>query len=348
MAKRFVALDGIRGIAAISVMVFHVTSETDVTWLHRAWLSVDLFFCLSGFVVAHAYGDKIAAGMGLGVFLKSRLKRLAPVYIVGTLLGIVAAGVALLQGHEAVSGADFLMVSLMGLTLIPYWGSSQLPLFKGAGDGSLYPLNGPSWSLFFELFANLVYFFIAGRSTRFFLMLSAAALLVWAGTMWLGMSPHAGWSANNFVGGFPRVLFSFCMGVVCHRWHIATQRNLAPLAPWAVALMLLVFCLPESTVVTALSLVALGPLVVLTNAPARPSRQLEKTLAWMGLVSYPLYMIHAPLMRLWGECVHPYFHAPVWTENLMFMAAGLLGAHVLALAEQRWRRPTLGLAAASV
>lgn len=337
-AQRFVALDGVRGIAAIAVMALHITGGTGLQWVHRAWLSVDLFFCLSGFVIAHAYGQKITDGMGFKAFAKARVWRLAPVFLLGAVLGIAGGVIVYEQNSAEVSLPELITLSVFGLLLIPYFAASHLPFMRGTSDGHLYPLNSPSWSLFFELIANGFYYFFAGRSTRFFAGVALASLAVWVVTMVCGYSPNSGWDMHNFLGGFPRVMFSFCVGVMCHRFHRSTTLNLAPFAPWAVALMLVVFCLPGSKVITGLALLTLGPLVVLTNAQAQPSRHVASVLGWLGAISYPLYMIHFPLARVWGAYVLPHSTMPVWAESLALIGVGLLFAHGVVVGERGFRK----------
>jgi peptidoglycan/LPS O-acetylase OafA/YrhL len=96
---RFDLLDGLRGLAAIAVMVHHFTQHNGLHWLGGAWVAVDLFFILSGFVIAHSYGIKLLAGMPLRQFLLIRLNRLGPLYFFGLLIGLIAALLAMRAGE---------------------------------------------------------------------------------------------------------------------------------------------------------------------------------------------------------------------------------------------------------
>jgi peptidoglycan/LPS O-acetylase OafA/YrhL len=88
MNSRFSALDAIRGIGAVAVMLLHFASLNGLSWMPRAWIAVDLFFILSGFVLMHSYSQKITDGrLNFLAFFKIRLIRLMPLYLVGLVLG---------------------------------------------------------------------------------------------------------------------------------------------------------------------------------------------------------------------------------------------------------------------
>src|SRR5690242_20549587 len=91
--QHFPALDGLRGVAALAVVVFHfmemVIGNYSQLFIGHGWLAVDFFFCLSGFVIGYAYDDRIGA-MGLRKFARVRLIRLHPMVVFGSVLGLVA------------------------------------------------------------------------------------------------------------------------------------------------------------------------------------------------------------------------------------------------------------------
>lgn len=88
---RYEILDGLRGVAAMIVVAFHLfeTYSPGVTGqiLNHGYLAVDFFFVLSGFVIGYAYDDRWGKGMGTWTFFKRRLIRLHPLLIMGTLVG---------------------------------------------------------------------------------------------------------------------------------------------------------------------------------------------------------------------------------------------------------------------
>ena len=89
--QHFTALDGLRGVAALVVVIFHfmemVIGNYSKLFIGHGWLAVDFFFCLSGFVIGYAYDDRIGA-MGIWAFLKIRLIRLHPLVVFGSVLGL--------------------------------------------------------------------------------------------------------------------------------------------------------------------------------------------------------------------------------------------------------------------
>src|ERR1700761_6004380 len=77
------ALDGLRGVAAIAVMLHHFRPLTAPWLFAHGYLAVDLFFLLSGFVIAHAYDARFRKGLGVPAFLVIRLIRLWPMIAFG-------------------------------------------------------------------------------------------------------------------------------------------------------------------------------------------------------------------------------------------------------------------------
>ena len=146
-------LDGLRGIAALLVIWYHIfegfaTSPIDQRFNH-GYLAVDFFFILSGFVVGYAYDDRWKTTMNTKDFFKRRLIRLHPMVILGAVLGAITFCI---QGCEKWDGTQVsismvMLALLLNLFLIPAVPGSGSEV---RGNGEMYPLNGPSWSLFFE------------------------------------------------------------------------------------------------------------------------------------------------------------------------------------------------------
>jgi hypothetical protein len=90
-SHRFHLLDGLRGFAAILVVLYHMPPYLQ-RWFAcpNAFLAVDFFFCLSGFIIAYSYEDRILRGMSFRDFCSSRLIRLYPLYFLGSLFGLIS------------------------------------------------------------------------------------------------------------------------------------------------------------------------------------------------------------------------------------------------------------------
>ena len=215
-------LDGLRGVAALTVVCFHLfeayaTSHLDQK-INHGYLAVDFFFILSGFVVGYAYDDRWEK-MTVGDFFKRRLIRLQPMVVIGALIGAV---MFYFQGCPVwdvskISVTMLLVATLMNALLIPATPGSEI-----RGVGEMYPLNGPSWSLFFEYIGNILYaLFLRRLPTR-----ALAALVLLAGC---GLTAFAVWgplgdicvgfalTEENIVGGSLRLLFSFSAGLLMSR-----------------------------------------------------------------------------------------------------------------------------------
>ncbi|MDE2244344.1 MAG: acyltransferase, partial [Bradyrhizobium sp.] len=159
-AARFDALDGLRGLAAFLVMTRH----TRPFWgfgLFRTYLAVDLFFVLSGFVIANAYDARLASGeMDPGAFVAARLARLYPMFALSL---VVATGWRLSTTGFAASGAAYgtfrlFLTAAASAVFVPFPMHVDPTLAPKLYDPfSLFYLNGPYWSLCFELLVNVAY-----------------------------------------------------------------------------------------------------------------------------------------------------------------------------------------------
>jgi len=177
--SHFHILDGLRGIAALSVVVFHymewIYPDFSKNFIGHGFLAVDFFFCLSGFVIAYAYDSRFPK-MGRRAFFTSRLIRLHPLVIAGTVIGLIGLLIDPFADHtQAHSIATLMLIFVCSLVLIP------LPIMEDRSF-NLFGLNAPSWSLFWEYIANILYAFVLVRLSRrvlFILLVSAAAGIVW-------------------------------------------------------------------------------------------------------------------------------------------------------------------------
>lgn len=315
-SPRFLALDLVRGVAAVVVVLFHYSEMVGTPWLHRGWLAVDIFFCLSGFVIAHSYQQKLELGMGFMEFCRRRLSRLYPLYFLALVLGAATFFTAVdLQGRafDSALGKSF----LLGLLAIPYL--NDIVIADGAGHvkGAIFPLNGPSWSLFFELFINVVFFgVLALKFKRFWLLALIGAACYAIGAKWYGL--NAGWNAENFIVGFPRVFFAFFTGVFLYKVRKVEATTPVIYGLAAVVAMLVCFMLPDSKAVSLGCALLLGPAVVWVNASVSLGPRLAAIGHFLGGVSYPLYITHVPVHRAIFLMAPPSgWAAPTWVVILV-------------------------------
>jgi peptidoglycan/LPS O-acetylase OafA/YrhL len=269
-------LDGLRGVAACAVLLMH----TGFARMRNAGLAVDLFFLLSGFVIAYSYQDRLARGMPVRDFLRRRLIRLYPM--------IAFAGLASFAVALAVPGDD--VWQALGLLLRAML---LVPVLQGTGD--TFPLNPPLWSLSFEALANLAYCLIAARLSRRVLagLVAVAAVAVTAG----GLGGNA---ADTLWAGFPRTIAGFFGGVLLHElWRTGS------LPRWRSGLLLpgaglcLLFTAPVSAGSAAYPLaMAVMVLLLLPAINAAAGAREASVCGFLGAVSYPLYILHMPVFTL--------------------------------------------------
>jgi peptidoglycan/LPS O-acetylase OafA/YrhL len=325
----FLGLDALRGAAALTVAFGHAT----VLFGFRpgsSYLAVDLFFVLSGFVLAHAYDQKIARGMGTIDFMRIRLIRLYPIYCLGTLATTFAILIALV-------GTKGTTWSLSNLAASFPFAITFLPTPPGlAPREAIYPLDTPAWSLAFELVVNLA-FVVVWRmlSIRRLVIIVALAGLALIFTAYHYGDLSAGSDWRTLPGGFPRVFFSFPLGVLMLRLY--RERNLrlqlSPLLPLTIMLAVLIFE-PSARFRPAYDLVCIMlvfPLVVAAGATVKPLR-FAAPFAVLGALSYALYALHFPLMEMTISALTKITHGNLpryqpWA-GLAFIGLALIAAYV--------------------
>jgi peptidoglycan/LPS O-acetylase OafA/YrhL len=297
LRHRYVYLDGLRGLAAISVMLFH--NGAALFFINRvaprAYLAVDFFFLMSGFVLAAAYDGRLAAGqVSFRRFMGLRFARLYPMIFAGTMLGAtVALGKMSMTG--ALHAGSVGWACLMGLSL--------LPLPSSLLNGFIFPLDGPLWSLFYELVANTAYGgaarYLGSFALALIVSLGATATVIAAsihGAFNLGSNP----GALAAVAATGRVCFSFFGGIILFRAFDRLGRF--TISPSICTIVLVfIFAAPVLLGHWYLDAVCVGfvfPVILLAGARATVTGGAAKICNFLGEISYPLYAIHYPILRI--------------------------------------------------
>lgn len=337
----YAVLDGLRGVAAITVVCFHIfeafaTSHLDQR-INHGYLAVDFFFMLSGFVVGYAYDDRWKT-MTIKEFIKRRIIRLHPMVVMGAIIGAV---MFYFQGCSVwdvtkVTFSSLAIATLLNALLIP-----SIPGQEVRGLGEMFPLNGPSWSLFFEYIGNILYALIirrfstkvlAGLVALFGIGLAAFAILGPLGDICAGFSL----TETEFTAGSLRLLFSFTAGLFLSRVFKSLQIKGTF---WICSLILVpLLAMPRiggaehlwmNGLYDTLCCVVVFPLLVVLGASGKGESGITSWLCkFLGDISYPLYMVHYPFIYL--------YYAWVKNENLSFeeslpgAAAVVIGSIVLA------------------
>jgi peptidoglycan/LPS O-acetylase OafA/YrhL len=296
---RFLLLDALRGLAALFVVAWHLPGSFR-TFLcdSNGLLAVDFFFCLSGFVIAFSYETRLAEGLSMKAFFVARIIRLYPIYLLGSLLGFLAT---VLHG-SGYPLSIWLTLCSLGLVMLPAF------LLRG-GNTANFPFDGPAWSLFYELVANfafalLIKFRAAGDLVFVFLCLLSIFFL--GDSIWHGGTIDVGYSGATSALGFARVGFSFSAGVLMQRRHRIRVLSIAHDGTrWftaAIVTVCLTFILMspwkfmQSEIFRLIAIVIFFPAMVYHGAFARLPHRFTNVCATLGDISYPLYLLHRPLI----------------------------------------------------
>ncbi|WP_211165384.1 acyltransferase family protein [Flavobacterium silvaticum] len=307
-------LDGLRGVAAIMVVIFHIfeahaTSHIDQL-INHGYLAVDFFFLLSGFVIGYAYDDRWA-DMSVGNFFKRRVSRLQPMVIMGMVIGAICfyfQDSVLWPGIHDVPVWKMLLVMIIGFTLIPVPSSMDI-----RGWTEMHPLNGPGWSLFYEYIANILYALFVRKFSKTLLsilvVVSGIALIHLAVT-----SPNGdiigGWSLDpeQLHIGFARVMYPFFAGLLLYRTGRLVRVKQAFLI--CSLLLVVVFSIPRiggeqnlwlNGIYDSLTVILIFPLIVFLGASGGQMQNgfSSKACKFLGDISYPIYITHYPLIYIY-------------------------------------------------
>jgi peptidoglycan/LPS O-acetylase OafA/YrhL len=322
-------LDGLRGIAALSVAIFHggvVFGGRPL--LPRAYLAVDFFFLLSGVVVAYAYEARLLLGDRFE-YLQTRVIRLYPMIIVGAVLGISVTATS--------RGADGLPAWIIGIMF--FLAALCLPLLKAdvfPGTSHIAPVNGPSWSLFFEIFINVVYGFTAKHlTTKLLITIVVVSLAAESIGIFHYQNAEFGFHVSEFWWGFARVAFPFFSGVLIRRVTAGGGIRTPQVAPALLAILLLItFAIPTHGLATAVvdlaDIAIVYPGVIILAMEERSSSSQSRILTWLGLLSYPLYIIHFPIF-MWLGRAQRFVALRMEVSAYLWIAFAIVFATVVAL-----------------
>lgn len=315
-----------RGIAALAVTIFHIFGPLGITtaFAHGP-LAVDFFFVLSGFVIAYAYEDKLISHMTIRRFLWVRFVRLYPMLLIGTALGVTVSAAKLIMTGE-LDVAGLLIAASWAILILPFGTMVASPL-------AAFPFNLPVWSLFYEIVSNIVY-------AVFVRWMSITALATIIGLAFAVLGWHAvvndtldfGRDLNEFLPALARVGFSFFLGVLLSRLRGPLKAGSGiPL----VVLLLVVLASPITPLNGLFELVAVGivfPSIVYAAAGTQPRPALSAAYAYLGRLSYPLYLLHYPIMRMF-LFVQERYELKGWVlyASIVVELATMIAASVLVL-----------------
>lgn len=360
---RYAILDGLRGVAALVVILFH-GFETYIPFfgtqhINHGYLAVDFFFVLSGFVIGYAYDDRWD-WMSTWSFFKRRLIRLHPMVVAGTLFGACLFFFGESDYFSLIGGTEpwkFFLCIVLGLLMIPAGTGLDI-----RGWGETNSLNGPNWSLTFEYIGNILYAFVLRRLPTVVLGMLCVASAFLTMNLALGWDVFGffaqpkydvigGWSItpDQMYVGFSRLLYPFLCGLLISRLlpKFITKENPSgsPLGIrggfwWASLLLVVLFAVPQiggkSCVADGLyqvfAIVVMFPVIVLIGAGSKTTdKRSAKWCETLGNLSYPLYITHFPLMYMQMAWVSSHKDSPVWHHvvlnlGILLVAIGIAWA----------------------
>lgn len=289
----YVALDGLRGVAAISVLFCHLGRwQQHPALADNAGLAVDFFFTLSGYVLAVAYSSKLDSGMTNWQFSRVRLIRLMPVIVLGTIVSAAYLVTRVYWLHDAsIDLKEVSLAAILGVLCIPFFTASV-----AIGGPQVFPLNGPQYTLFLELIVN--WFWAAVRPSR---QLWFAVAIAAAGYVLTAIYGREGDTVQTFWTGFPRVFGAYYAGVAIfcaqRRWPVLTDNRWSLLFWPLLCLTLILFWWPSalSSWIDWDWALFCAPLLVLTGSRVQLGRTSSRAALVLGELSYPVYALHYPI-----------------------------------------------------
>ena len=306
-------LDGLRGVAALLVVLFHVFEihshgDHSKQIINHGYLAVDFFFLLSGFVLGYAYDDRWGK-MTLKDFFKRRIIRLQPMIIIGSIIGAL---LFYFQDSPALGWGGINEVPVWKMLLVMLIGFTLIPVGKGLdirGWNEMHPLNGPAWSLFFEYIANIVYALVLRRVSKIVL---AILVVVAAGfTIHYALTnPNGdiigGWSIDDSTQlkiGFIRLAFPFLAGLLLARMGKLCYTKNAFLS--AALLLVVLLSVPRlgdadslwlNGLYECFCLIIMFPFIIWLGAGGKvQGYKASKVCKFLGDISYPIYITHFPI-----------------------------------------------------
>jgi peptidoglycan/LPS O-acetylase OafA/YrhL len=338
-------LDGLRGTTAFSVFMFHIwellVPRLEQNPMAHTFLAVDFFFALSGFILGHAYDARLPRASSqhrlapAGFFMR-RLIRLHPMVIVAMVVGILGylldpfAGKALRVGATLSPGMLLLTFGL-SLLLLP---APTLPNYFG----ETHPVNGPSWTLFQEYIANVLYALFAprlGRKMHIALCIVSALALLWTAKQFGNLG--YGWGWDHFWVAPVRLACPFLLGLLVYRMKL---RITLPYPYIVLSLLLIaVFTAPVlgafNWLFEATCVIVVFPFVLMAGTGKDGAEGAAGSVVRLaGELSYPVYIVHYPFIYLfahWNWNTHP-------SKQVLAAAAVAMycGVTLFAFALSRW------------
>jgi peptidoglycan/LPS O-acetylase OafA/YrhL len=297
------------------IVVFHVFEAHSKSLVDptapvegHGYLTVDFFFCLSGYITGYAYDDRWDK-LTLGSFVKRRLIRLHPLVLAGMVVGALCfyfQDCPLWPSIHLVPVWRTLLTMAIGMTMVPIPPSMDI-----RGWIETHPLDGPAWTLYLEYVANFAYALVLRRIPNTALAvltaLAAAAVVHVAVTSPKG-NIAGGWSLRpqDLRIGFTRLCYPFLAGLLLFRVAKPIRFRRFPL--WGLVVLLGLLVVPRiggdnhrwlNGLYDAIVIIFALPIFVLVAAGADIHGAAASACRFAGALSYPVYITHYPVMLIY-------------------------------------------------
>ncbi|MES2847704.1 MAG: acyltransferase [Bacteroidota bacterium] len=314
----YAVLDGLRGVAAIMVVAFHIFEAHAPNRfgqiINHGYLAVDFFFLLSGFVIGYAYDDRWGK-ITFKNFFKRRLIRLHPMVVMGMIVG--AIGYYFQQSEifpliGTIPNWKVFLILIIGCTLLPVPPSMDI-----RGWSEMHPLDGPGWSLFYEYVANILYGTIVRRFSKIalsFLVFLSAAALIYLTVFGKNGDVIGGWALEpqQIQIGVTRVMYPFFAGLLLCR--ITTIIKVRNAFLWSSLLVILALSLPRmgderhlwmNGLYESVCIIFIFPLIVYLGAGGEVKGKFASSICkFLGDISYPIYITHYTFIYIYTAWVY--------------------------------------------
>ncbi len=294
--RTYHTLDGMRGLAAIFVVARHIGYALKPIDFPNSFIAVDLFFVLSGFVVAAAYDKRLASGqLSAFRFIVLRYIRLWPLYALAIVFSVIILRSQIMHHKNSLDLASYYAHVPFALLMLP-----SIP------TAGISPALAVAWTLFFELLINILYA-LAFRwlGTRLLLTVIAVSAVAVVVASLSYTTLDNGWAWETCWVGLARVCYSFPLGILLYRYHAKLPRVVTSawlvLAGLAVLLAFgtpLAFAVPKlaNAIYLDVAVLVLLPALVAVAVNSEPRAGWIGTFKLLGVTSYAIYVLHPPLL----------------------------------------------------
>ncbi|MBV8107457.1 MAG: acyltransferase [Hyphomicrobiales bacterium] len=316
--RRFVALDGLRGLAALLVIFYHVGWPTHLTgnkFVGNGYLAVDVFFLLSGIVIFHNYANDVVTFERFKRFLWLRFCRVYPLHF-----AVLVVLVCMEFAKLAVQGMGYSSEQLPFTNTTTYSALvANIFLVQGLHTLNELSWNLPSWSISCEFFAYVAFGFLTLTGVTRSVVFSVVAP-VFSGAVYCALAVNFGnlditydWGGARCVAGFflgSSIIFigSFISGAVPDR-----VLQLAEVAVVVAAIALMSLATGSSVVLVIPLFIAAIALLQRDKGPIARLLRL-RSIQYLGKISYSIYMVQLLTMLSVTIILKRFFKIPVLTD----------------------------------